>query len=52
MIESNLLYIAILVFVLMLIGLVLTALEFRHGAPHRQEEEAQKKVQKSDSSQR
>jgi hypothetical protein len=48
MIASNLLYIAILVFALMLIGLVLTALEFRYGAPHRQEEEARKKAQKSD----
>jgi hypothetical protein len=51
MIASNLLYIAILVFVLMLIGLVLTALEFRHGAPHRQEEEARKNLQESDTSQ-
>ena len=52
MIESNLLYIAILVFVLMLIGLVLTALEFRYGAPHRQEEEARKKAKESDTSHR
>jgi hypothetical protein len=52
MIESNLIYIAISVFVLMLIGLVLTALEFRYGEPHRQEEEARKKAQENDASQR
>jgi len=52
MIESNLLYIAIIVFLLMLIGLVLTALEFRYGAPRRQEEEARKKAQESDPGQR
>ena len=51
MIELNLLYIAILVFALMLVGLVLTALEFRYGAPHRQEEEARKKAQESDTGQ-
>ena len=44
--QTTLLYIAIAVFVLMLIGLVLTALEFRHGAPHRQEEEARNEAQK------
>ena len=52
MIESNLLYIAILVFVLMLVGLVLTALEFRYGAPHRQEEKVRRKAQEAEASQR
>lgn len=52
MIESNLLYIAILVFALMLVGVVLTVLEFRYGAPHRQEEEARKKAQESDTDQK
>lgn len=37
--EINLLYIAIAVFVLLLIGLCLTVIEFRHGEPKRQEEE-------------
>ena len=44
--EDNLFYIAILVFVLMLVGLLLTALEFRHGAPRRQEKQAQGKARK------
>lgn len=35
---SNLLIIAIVVFALMLVGLVLTALEFSKGAPKLQEE--------------
>ena len=37
--DENLIYIAGLVFLLMLVGLVLTAVEFRYGAPHRQEQE-------------
>jgi len=39
MIQENLLVIAIAVFVLMLIGLVLTVVELNYGAPKRQEEE-------------
>jgi hypothetical protein len=39
MIQENLLIIAIAVFVFMLIGLILTVLEFRYGAPKRQVEE-------------
>ena len=39
MIQDNLLIIAIAVFVLLLIGLILTVIEFRHGAPKRQVEE-------------
>ena len=39
MIQENLLLIAIVVFVIMLIGLVLTILEFKNGEPKRQHEE-------------
>ena len=39
MIQENLLLIAIAVFVTMMIGLVLTVLEFRYGEPKRQDEE-------------
>jgi len=39
MIQDNLLFIAIAVFVFMLIGLILTVIEFRYGAPKRQVEE-------------
>ena len=39
--DENLIFIAITVFILMIVGLVLTALEFRFGEPHRQEEEAE-----------
>lgn len=45
MIQENLLVIAILVFVLMFIGIVLTVLEFSKGSPKQQElgnEELQK----------
>ena len=38
--DRLLLYIAIIVFALAIIGLVLTVLEFRYGAPHQQDEEA------------
>ena len=38
--DRLLLYIAIIVFALAIIGLVLTGLEFRYGAPHQQDEEA------------
>lgn len=34
--EINIFYIAVGVFVLMVIGLALTVLEFRHGAPSQQ----------------
>ena len=37
--DENLIFIAITVFFLMIVGLVLTALEFRFGEPHRQEQE-------------
>lgn len=39
MIQDNLLFIAIGVFVLMLVGLVLTVVELNFGAPKRQIEE-------------
>lgn len=38
MTPENLLYIAIAVFVLMLIGLVLTVIELNYGEPKRQEQ--------------
>jgi hypothetical protein len=38
MIQENLLIIAILVFALMLVGLLLTIREFKHGSPKLQEE--------------
>jgi hypothetical protein len=38
-IQENLLYIAIVVFVIMLIGLILTVIELNYGAPKRQIEE-------------
>ena len=44
MISENLLPIAIFVFVIMMIGLVLTIMEFRYGAPKRQQDEANSKV--------
>jgi hypothetical protein len=47
MISDNLFNIAMFVFVMMLIGLVLTFLEFRYGAPKRQQERAERN-QKSD----
>lgn len=39
MIQENLLYIAIAVFVLMLVGLVLTIVELNYGEPKRQGKE-------------
>jgi hypothetical protein len=39
MIQENLLLIAIAVFVLMMIGLILTIIEFKDGEPKRQVEE-------------
>ncbi|MGB5708144.1 MAG: hypothetical protein WBM41_15090 [Arenicellales bacterium] len=41
--ENTILFYAVLVFVLMLIGLVLTAIEFKFGAPRKQEEAAKAK---------
>lgn len=40
--DSLFLIVAILVFVLLAIGLVLTVLEFRHGEPHQQDLEAER----------
>ena len=37
MIQGNLIYIAIAVFAFMLVGLVLTVVEFRYGNPKQQE---------------
>ncbi len=48
MILDNLLYIAIFVFVIMFIGLVLTVVEFKFGAPKRQQERAQKNSSSAD----
>ena len=45
--DANLIFIAITVFFLMIVGLVLTALEFRFGAPHRQEQEEKSSPQNS-----
>ena len=42
MIADNMIYFAIFVFVMMIIGLVLTVLEFRYGNPKRQQERAEK----------
>ena len=39
MIQENLLLIAIAVFAFMLVGLILTVVELKHGAPKRQAEE-------------
>ncbi len=38
--DNLLLYISIIVFALAMIGLVLTFLEFRYGAPNKQDKEA------------
>ncbi|MBT4239718.1 hypothetical protein N8460_07165 [Oceanospirillaceae bacterium] len=40
MISDNLLPIAMFVFVIMMIGLVLTFIEFRYGEPKRQQDKA------------
>ena len=42
MIADNLIYFAIFVFVMMMIGLVLTMLEFRYGKPRAQQKAAEK----------
>lgn len=44
MIADNLLPIAFFVFVIMLIGLVLTLIEFRYGEPKRQQDQADKEA--------
>lgn len=45
MIIDNLLYFAIFVFVMMIIGLVLTVAEFRYGQPKKQQQEAERNPQ-------
>jgi hypothetical protein len=42
MIAENLIYVAVLVFILMAVGIVLTIIEFRYGAPKRQQEQGEK----------
>ena len=41
--ESTLLYFAVFVFVMMIIGLGLTVLEFRYGQPRREDEQARQR---------
>jgi len=48
MIADNLLTIAIFVFVMLLIGIVLTFLEFRYGEPKRQQERAERNKRSKD----
>lgn len=43
MIAENLIYFAVPVFVLMVVGLVLTILEFRYGNPRAQQQAAEKR---------
>ena len=45
MIVDNILYFAIFVFVMMIIGLVLTVMEFRFGNPKQQQQEAERNPQ-------
>ncbi len=45
MIADNIIYFAVFIFVMMIIGLVLTVLEFRHGQPKRQQLEAERNPQ-------
>jgi hypothetical protein len=42
MIAGNLIYFAMFVFLMMMIGMILTVLEFRYGSPRRQQEAAEK----------
>mgnify|MGYP000476732946 CR=1 FL=1 len=37
MIAENLIYVAVLVFILMAVGIILTIMEFRYGEPKRQQ---------------
>ena len=45
MISDNLFHIAVFVFIIMMIGLVLTFIEFRYGEPKRQQELADRKAE-------
>ena len=45
MIANNLIYFAVFVFVMLIVGLVLTVLEFRHGQPKQQQVEAERNPQ-------
>ena len=45
MIVDNLLYFSLFVFILMIIGLVLTVLEFKYGQPKLQEQKAKQDPQ-------
>jgi len=45
MITDNIIYFAVFVFVLMIIGLALTILEFRYGQPKQQQLKAEKNRQ-------
>ncbi|MDZ7790850.1 MAG: hypothetical protein U5L08_10240 [Xanthomonadales bacterium] len=45
--DNMFLIVAIIVFALMAVGLVLTVLEFRSGAPHRQELEAEREEERA-----
>ena len=44
--NTMLLYVGVFVFGLMLVGLILTIIEFRHGEPHQQDEQV--KAEKPD----
>ena len=52
MISDNLLNIAMFVMFMMLIGLVLTILEFRYGEPKRQQERAERNQESADEGQK
>ncbi|MGD8784347.1 MAG: hypothetical protein PVF28_07295 [Thioalkalispiraceae bacterium] len=43
--DESLLFIAVFVFLLMIIGLIMTAVEFRYGAPRRQAREKRRHAQ-------
>jgi hypothetical protein len=45
MISDNLFSIAVFVFIIMMIGLVLTFIEFRYGEPKRQQDRADRKAE-------
>jgi len=46
--ESTFFFIAIFVFVLLVVGLVLTVIEFRSGAPRRQQKRAERRRARRD----
>ena len=50
MIADNLIYYAMFVFAVLIVGLVLTVIEFRYGEPKRQQEAAAKKGSSSEQS--